>query len=284
MTHLGATPDAAAPLPAKGGSDWLRDFEVASAKKRRRARVYGLLDKIVAVVLLVAAWQLVVNAGLVDKFFVSSPLLIANDMGRLLVSTGFYIDLATTLGEALAGLFIGLVAGGGIGILLGVNQRLSNALLPLLVAFNSLPRVALAPLLVVWLGFGVEPKIVLASFAVFFVVLFNAMSGVRDVDPVLKSNLEILGLGRSDVLRHVLIPSAVSWILAAMKTAISLALIAAVVGEFVGATRGLGYQMTNAIAFLNTTRMFSILFVLALIGSGLFFLVGRIERTLLRWR
>jgi NitT/TauT family transport system permease protein len=110
------------------------------------------------------------------------------------------------------------------------------------------------------------------------------MSGVRDVDPVLKSNLEILGLGRSDVLRHVLIPSAVSWILAAMKTAISLALIAAVVGEFVGATRGLGYQMTNAIAFLNTTRMFSILFVLALIGSGLFFLVGRIERTLLRWR
>jgi NitT/TauT family transport system permease protein len=284
MTHLGATPDAAAPLPAKGGSDWLRDFEVASAKKRRRARVYGLLDKIVAVVLLVAAWQLVVNAGLVDKFFISSPLLIANDMGRLLVSTGFYIDLATTLGEALAGLFIGLVAGGGIGILLGVNQRLSNALLPLLVAFNSLPRVALAPLLVVWLGFGVEPKIILASFAVFFVVLFNAMSGVRDVDPVLKSNLQILGLGRSDVLRHVLIPSAVSWILAAMKTAISLALIAAVVGEFVGATRGLGYQMTNAIAFLNTTRMFSILFVLALIGSGLFFLVGRIERTLLRWR
>lgn len=263
---------------------WLDEVEAREMRVKSKRRVVSAVDRVLLFAVIVAAWQAAVSGGLVRPFFASSPALIAEDLRELLSSVSFYQDIAITLSNALIGLLLGAATGTVLGLVFALSQRMGNAAQPILVAFNSLPRIALAPLFVVWLGFGPSSKILLATFAVFFLVFFNALSGVQQVDSSLVWNLRILGLGRMTIVRKIYLPCAAIWVVAALKTAISLAVTAAVVAEFVGSTAGLGYQMTNAIALLNTTRMFSVLVVLMVIGLALFGIVGRLERRLLKWQ
>lgn len=264
--------------------EWLAQFERQEIKARRRTRLRKYVDRLLLLVVLVAVWELVVKAGLVRPFFISSPSLIAEDLRELAVTGDFYFDIYVTLRNALLGLVIGVVTGTAAALVFALIPRLASAAQPALVAFNSLPRVALAPLFVVWLGFGAGPKVLLAAFTVFFLVFYNVLSGVTAVDRSLVWNFQILRLSKFSVVRRLYIPSATIWVIAALKNAISLAVTAAVVAEFVGATAGLGYEMTQAISFLNTTRMFSILVVLMVIGLVLFEGVGLLEKRTEKWR
>jgi NitT/TauT family transport system permease protein len=189
-----------------------------------------------------------------------------------------------TLSAAFAGLLLGMLGGFLLGILLGYWRAAANVVEPIFVALNSLPRVALAPVLIIWFGLGVTSKIFLSLFTVFFVVFWNTYLGVRSVDAELVKSLRVMGAQRRQIARIVVLPSVFQWVFAALRTSVSFALTGAVVGEFIGSSAGLGYRMNIAAGLLNTPRVFGILLLLALIGALLVEAAKRVELRVLRWR
>lgn len=193
-------------------------------------------------------------------------------------------DVQTTLGEAFLGLFFGTAGGILLGILFGYWTTVASVFAPIMVALNSLPRITVAPILILWFGLGLTSKVVLSLFTVFFVMFFNTFLGVRNVDPELVKAVRVMGGGSRDVARMVVVPSVASWIFAALRTSVSFALSGAVVGEFVGSTNGLGYRMLLAAGLLNTPRLFAIMLLLMAVGVFLVEVSQRVEQYLLRWR
>jgi NitT/TauT family transport system permease protein len=177
-----------------------------------------------------------------------------------------------------------VAAGAVVGVALGLLPRVASAFQPVLVGLNAVPKVALAPLAVVWLGLGVQSKILISALGVFFVVFFNVIGGLADQDPVLTQNVRLLGLTRLQTLTSVLLPSIGVWVVTALKVAISLALIGAIVSEYVGANAGLGYDINAAINSVEVTRMVALLAVIAIIGCLLYGLIVLAEKQILRWR
>ncbi len=155
---------------------------------------------------------------------------------------------------------------------------------PIMVALNSLPRITVAPILILWFGLGMTSKVALSLFTVFFVIFFNTFLGVRTVDPELFKAVRVVGGRLRHVARMVVIPTVASWIFAALRTSVSFALSGAVVGEFVGATSGLGYRMLLAAGLLHTERVFTIMVFLMLVAVTLVETSRRVEAYLLRWR
>ncbi len=153
-----------------------------------------------------------------------------------------------------------------------------------MVALNSLPRITVAPILILWFGLGMTSKVVLSLFTVFFVIFFNTFLGVRNVDPELVRAVRAMDGGPRDIARMVVVPSVASWIFAALRTSVSFALSGAVVGEFVGSTSGLGYRMLLAAGLLRTERVFAIMLLLMVVGVSLVEISRRVERYMLRWR
>ncbi|MCS7235292.1 MAG: ABC transporter permease subunit [Armatimonadota bacterium] len=194
------------------------------------------------------------------------------------------LDVGRTLAQAFLGLGLGMVVGTGVGVALAYARRLGDALEPLLAALNSLPRVAVAPLLIIWFGLGITSKVLLAFFTVVFVVFMNTYAGVRSVDPDLVRAVQAMGGDGRHVARWVVLPWVASWVFAALRTSISLALAATVTGEFVGSTHGLGYRMVLATGVLDTPRVFAILLVLMTVGYTVVEAARRVEAYLLRWR
>lgn len=193
-------------------------------------------------------------------------------------------DLGITLSEAFAGLVLGIVGGAALGLGLAYSRAASELLEPVLVALNSLPRIAVAPILIPWLGLGIASKIALSLFTVFFVVFFNTYLGVKSVDPELVKAVRVMGGGRIHLARFVVLPSVFSWIFAALRTSVSFALTGAVVGEFVGSSSGLGYRLNIAAGLLDTSRVYAILLLLMVIAVSLVEIAKRVEGRLLRWR
>lgn len=255
-----------------------------TAVARRRANWRRLGDRLLLAFLILAAWELVVDVGWVRPFMASRPLLIAADLGQLFGSGYIFPHLAATIYAAGIGLAIGAVLGMLTGFVAALQPRVSDAIQPILVAFNSMPRIAVAPLFIVWFGYGVSSKVALAALVVYFVVFFNTFSGIRSIDPILLNSIRIMGGSRRHVLRFVSVPYTLAWVFPAMNTSISLALVAAVIGEFVGAQRGIGWIMVQASSTMDTTRLFSAMIVLSVIGTLLFLGVTWIEERALRWR
>jgi NitT/TauT family transport system permease protein len=254
------------------------------AAERRRISRQTLIDRIAVMVVLLAIWEGIVRVGWVHPFFISQPSRIFVDLGKLIFTGYIFWHLAITLYETLAGLLLGLVLGMATGLLAAISRRVGDAIEPILVAFNSMPRIAIAPLFLIWFGFGPESKIALGAMVVFFIIFFNVFSGVRSVEPALVNSIRTMGGTNRDVTRLVILPTTYAWVFAAMKTSISMALVSAVVGEFVGSMAGVGWIMTQASGVNNTTRLFSTMIILALVGAILFDIVRRVEDRMLSWR
>jgi len=195
-----------------------------------------------------------------------------------------WMHLATTLVEAALSFVIGAVLGVGFGFLLARRRLLAQVLEPYLRVANSLPRVVLAPIFLLWFGLGIWSKVALGVTVVFFIVFFNTFQGVRDVDPVLVNNVRMLGASERQLTRHVLIPSALSWIFSSLQISIGFAIIAVVVGEYLGAARGIGYLIAQAEGVFDTTGVFAGMVILAGFVLAVGALVSRAERRLLRWK
>jgi NitT/TauT family transport system permease protein len=221
---------------------------------------------------------------------VLEPIIVARP-SRAIAEIGAYAatgllakDLAATLQAASIGLALGIVGGVAFGLLLGYARPIAETVEPVLVAFNSLPRIALAPLLIIAFGLDIRSKIFLAFITVFFVIFFNTYLGLRSVDPELIKAVRVMGGTRRDLARFVILPSVFSWIFAALRTSVSFALSGAVVGEFVGSTAGLGYRMVISAGLLDTNRTYAILLLLMAIAVTLVEIAKRVEDRLLRWR
>ncbi len=219
-----------------------------------------------------------------DPIIVARPSRAFAEIGAYAASGLLAKDLAATLQAASIGLALGIVGGVSFGLLLGYAKPLADTVEPVLVAFNSLPRIALAPVLIIAFGLGITSKIFLAFFTVFFVIFFNTYLGIRSVDPELVKAVRVMGGTRADLARFVILPSVFSWIFAALRTSVSFALSGAVVGEFVGSTAGLGYRMVISAGLLDTNRTYAILLLLMAIAVTLVELAKRVEDRVLRWR
>jgi len=225
----------------------------------------------------------------VDPFFISRPSAIARRFVYLLsdnVRLPLWRMALSTVQSTLWGFLVGITSGFVAGLLLGRSDRIARIFDPFIVAFNSLPRIALVPLITMVFGFGLLAKIVLAWSIVFFIVFFNTFQGARSVDADLVHSARFLGAHEGQILRTVIVPSTLAWTFASLTPSISFALIGVVVGEFIGGESGggLGYLIIQSLGTLNAADMMVALFVLGAIGIVMALGIRQIEVRLLRWR
>jgi NitT/TauT family transport system permease protein len=253
-----------------------------------RRRLAILVAQIVVLIIVFGGWQLFTSLKIVDPFFFGQPSGIVRTAWQWVQhgtnQGSIWLQIYTTMEEAIFGFLIGVAAGIVVGVLLGQFRFLSEVLSPYIKAVNALPRIVLGALFVIVLGLGISSKIVLAAFLVFFVVFFNAYQGVREVDGNLVNNARVLGASRMQVIRNVVLPSAMTWIIASLHVAFGFAVIGAVVGEVLGAQHGLGVLITDSQNNFNTDGIFAGMIIIGLIALVAEWLISLLERRLLAWR
>jgi NitT/TauT family transport system permease protein len=234
--------------------------------------------------LIVGVWQALAAFGLVDPFFFSRPSAIAAKILAWLTGGYIWPHLAVTLLEALLAFVIGAVLGIAAGLAFARIELLAAVFDPYIRILNALPRVILAPIFILWFGLGVASKVALGVTLVFFVVFFNTFQGIREVDPVVRNNARMLRASDRQMLRYVYLPSAMAWIFSSLHTSIGFALVGAVVGEYIGASRGIGYVVAQAQGVFDTTGVFAGLILTSAVVLCIDLAINRLERYLLRWR
>jgi NitT/TauT family transport system permease protein len=235
-------------------------------------------------VLILGGWQLGTSLGVIDVFFFPAPVDILNQVVTWITDTGFYRHVTITLTETVLGYLIGTGLGVAAGVWLGLSRSASRILDPFIKGLNAIPRVVLAPIFVLWLGLGLWSKVALAVTLVFFVTFFNAMQGVREVNPVVLSNARILGAKRSDLLRHVYFPAAASWILSSLRTSVGFAVVGAIIGEYLGSSAGLGYLIAQAEGNFDAVGVFAGILILAIFVLIIDSILDVVEKRLIKWR
>ncbi|MDA8052091.1 MAG: ABC transporter permease [Rhodospirillales bacterium] len=234
--------------------------------------------------LLVAGWQAAGSAVPGARALVSTPVLVARRIVEIAGNGVLWHNLVPTLEETVGGLALGLVVGVAGGVLMARSRFAATVLDPYVVGINGLPRVALGPFFVVWFGIGILSKVMLAVSIVFVVVLFNTREGIASIDADLVDVLRSMRASRWQMLRTVVLPSLVPWLLASIKIGIGLALTGAVVGELVGASAGLGWYITNSLNIIDMTGAVTALLVMGVLAMAMYYAVLIVERRLLAWR
>jgi NitT/TauT family transport system permease protein len=229
------------------------------------------------------AWQ-GASGRLIDNFFISNPIDVGVRLYHWVADGSIFMHIAATVYATAMGFIIGSVVGAVLGVWLGVSPTASRLLNPYLNALNALPKVALAPLFVLWFGLGIESKIALAAILVLFLVFLNTFAGVREVDQDLIDSARLMRATRTQVILKVVIPSAMSWVFAGLKIAMPYALIGAVLGEMIAANRGLGYLVQFSGSQFDTAGVFAVLLVISLLAVALNYLVELVQGRIERWR
>jgi sulfonate transport system permease protein len=266
------------------------DATIAETARRqaRQRRLLVYAARLVTLVLIVGSWQLLTSWKIVDPFFFGQPSGIVAQLrdwaGHGTAYGSIWLQVWITMKEALLGFGYGVLGGIVFGVLLGQVKFLADVLGPYIKVMNAIPRIVLGSIFVVWLGLGISSKVLLATVLVFFVVFFNAFQGVREVDPNLIANVRILGGSRLQVIRNVVLPSALTWIIASLHVAFGFAIIGAIVGEFLGAQKGLGLVIATAQNTFNPNGVFGAMLIIAVLALTAEWLIGRLERRLLAWR
>ncbi len=256
------------------------------ARRRQRLNIYGL--RVLVAVLVVGSWELTTQIGIVDRFFFGQPSGIALRL-YVWVTEGtalgpLWEQVLVTMEETVGGFLIGTGLGVVIGVLLGRNRLLSEVFSVYIKAANAIPRVVLGALFAISLGLDIRSKIATAAVLVFFVVFFNAFQGVREVDRNLVANARILGADDRRLTTEVIIPSALSWIIASLHISFGLALVGAVVGELFGATAGVGELIYSSEQGFNANGVFAGMLLLAAMALLAEAIITALENRLIKWR
>lgn len=249
--------------------------------RRHRLEVLALPG---GIILLIGLWALVVAAGDYPAFILPGPTTVFSELIEIALNGTLWQHAQATLLEIVGGLALGLLTATLLGYLLAKSPLLERVAGPYIVASQSIPAVAIAPLLVIWLGSGKLSKILICALVVFFPVLVNTIVGIRSVDQGLKVLMRSLRANRWQTFVMLEIPAALPVLLGGLKIGVTLSVIGAVVGEFVGADRGLGYLISLAKGLFDTPLMFAALIMLGLISLTLYLIVTGLERWLLAWQ
>lgn len=285
--------DAMAPQEASqiNEVDQGKDEATIAAEARARHRRHRrdvFLGQVGIFLLIVVGWQTAAMTGFIDPFFFGSPVGIVLrliDWAQHGTAYGpFWLQIWVTLEESILGFIAGVVSGIILGVLLGEIPYLSEVVGPYIKIVNALPRIVLGSIFVMWLGLGLPSKVLLAAVLVFFVVFFNAFQGVRSVDRNLISNARILGATRLQVVRHVVFPSAMTWIIASLHVALGFSIIGAIVGEFLGSQRGLGLVIATAQNTFDANGVFGAMLVIGVLALSAEWLMSLLEKRLLAWQ
>ena len=244
---------------------------------------------------LFALWHVMTVPGLIPPmlfaderqaaFFFGEPLKILSRVWSWFVrDADIYKHLGVTLSETLAAFAVGSVLGLAGGLWLALAPIASALLEPYIKAFNAMPRIILAPIFSVWFGLGMGSKVALGVTLVFFIVFFNVYQGVKEVSPVVLANARMLGASQRQLLRHVYLPSATSWVFSSLHTSVGLAFVGAVVGEYLGSSQGVGYLILQAEGSFDINTVMAGILVLTAFALVLDEMVGRIEKHLMKWQ
>jgi NitT/TauT family transport system permease protein len=242
-----------------------------------------------------AFWHVMTVPGLVPHFlfakendaafFLGEPLKIFARIGQwFVVKRDIYPHLWITLVETVLAFAIGTAAGLLMGMWLALSPMAAAILDPYIKAFNSMPRIILAPIFAVWFGLGIASKVALGFTLVFFIVFFNVYQGVREVSPTVLANARMLGMNERQLFKHVYWPSALTWMFSSLHTSVGFALIGAVVGEYLGSSAGLGYKIQEAESVFDVTGVFSGMVILMIFVIAIDSVVTMVEKKLLVWR
>ena len=249
-----------------------------TATVQNKAWVFGVIS--CALIL----WEVCVRVKIINPFYSSQPSVIFFDFYHFAVTGEMFIHLMITLKEALGGLFFGTLAGILFGVVLGRIKWIADILLPIITALYGIPKLALAPIFILWFGLGMESKIFISALLVFYLVFFSTFEGIRSVDADIVSAIRLMGANPYQIFRRVILPSCIPWILTGIRGGIGASLLGAIVGEYMGASAGLGWMVQYATTTYQIERVMSCLLVLLLMGlvfnKGLSFCEGR----LLKWR
>ncbi len=248
-----------------------------------RRRAMGNVGAVLVGIVLVLTWQWA-SGRVLDELWVSKPTAIWTALVQLLTAGDLARHAPTTLYEATAGFVVGAVPGALLGLVLGRNQMLASIARPYLVGFYSTPRLALAPLFIIWFGIDAPMKIYFTATVVFFPVFLTAFTGAAEVPPQMLDTIRLMKAGRLFAYRHVILPSTMVWIIAGFRQSVPHAVTGAVVGELVASNRGLGFLLIQAAGQFNTAKLFAVLFVLIAIALVSYELLGVLEHRLLRWK
>ncbi len=252
--------------------------------KSRSLRARQLLLLPISITTLLIAWQGLIWIKGYPAFILPSPLRVW-ERGLIALADGTLIrHTAITLSETLSGLVLGLAVAAALGYWLGQSRVLERLLAPYIVASQSVPIVAIAPLLVIWFGSGLTSKVLICALIVFFPVLINVIVGARSVEPDLRDLMRSLRASRWQTFVHLELPAALPLLLGGVKIGATLSVIGAVVGEFVGADRGLGFLISAARGQFDTALVFVAVFTLVAMAMALYGCVAVLERILLKWK
>jgi NitT/TauT family transport system permease protein len=267
----------------EGQAPGARLLATVSVRPRARRRTIVALQ-ILTLAVLLAGWEVLSVTGVADPFFFSRPSDIAARIREWLVTGFIWEHLATTLVEALLAFGLGTLLGVVFGLAFARVELLAAVFDPYIRMLNALPRVILAPIFLLWFGLGLASKVALGVSLVFFVVFFNTYQGIREVDPVVLNSARMLQASDRQLLRHVYLPSALAWIFSSLHTSIGFALVGAVVGEYMGAARGIGYVVAQAQGVFDTTGVLAGLILTSAVVLVIDLGINRLEGHLLRWR
>ncbi len=244
----------------------------------------GLIAFPIGVSMLIGFWYLVTKLGEYPAFILPDPLSVFGEMKKIIINGVLWHHVSATLSEMAGGLGLGLGTATVLGYILAKSPFLERLIGPYIVASQSIPAVAVAPLLIIWFGTGRISKVLICALVVFFPILINTIIGIRSVDSGLKTLMQSLHANRWQTFIMLEVPASLPVLLGGLKIGVTLSVIGAVVGEFVGANRGLGYLINLSKGIFNTSLMFAALIALTTISLSLYLLITGLERWLLDWR
>lgn len=275
-----------APGPAATAEDrgarLLRQVEAEERTRQQAERRNILFGRVAFGIGLLAVWE-AASGRILDQFFVSKPTDIAAALWAMLMKEALLYHLRFTAIEALAGYAIGAGTGLVLGFALARLDLVYRIVEPFVIAAYGIPRIALAPLFILWFGIGISSKIAVAAILVFFIVFINTIAGIRSAPLQLLQVARVMGASEWDLVRKIVFPAATPFIIAALQITVPQAMIGAIVGEFISSNRGVGFLIDRAAGFLDTPGLFAGIFALLVVVLAMNQAVTSLGNHLMRW-
>jgi NitT/TauT family transport system permease protein len=248
-------------------------------------RIKKTLSTFLYLFIFLAIWQLVVTIFHIKEFVLPSPIAVFRHLFvyEIAVKYHWWRHISATLTEVLVSFILTAVLGILMAILITWSKLFNQLLSPIIILFNSLPKIALAPLFLIWFGYGFLPNIMVAFLVAFFPVVINTVAGLKDVDEDLLDLVRYLNASKWDVFLKIRIPNSLPYIFAGLKISATMCVVGSIVGEFIAAEKGLGYLLRDAQAFIDTPTMFACLLLLSAMGITLFNGIGLLEKVSMPW-